>query len=318
MAHSDSYTEATPTDSTLSTSIDDEIVKSRRMYRERFAIDHKVSSSDDGSDVYGVHKKVTFEARISTPTEPTNSIATFYLKTGDYDAELRFVDERDVDNLIIMVGEVKMILGATVPAGWLGLNGDTIGSAASGATKAHANYEDLYKYLWNELADAEFPINGGRGASAAADWTANKYGTMPDARSRVPIGAGEGAGLTARTKGATGGAETQDVEHTHDAGTLSVPAHNHQWYNNLPSGVSADQSYNSGGTAVDLPLAAQSKSSGTPFVRRTADESSGPALDDCYTDNEAAATPTGSVANGGSTTQDVMNPWIALTMIIKY
>jgi microcystin-dependent protein len=316
MAHSENYTEASPTDSTLATSIDDEIVKSRRILRERFAVDHKIASSDDGTDKWGVHTKVTFEARITQPTEPTGAIATLYLKTGDYDSEIRFTDSRDVDNLIVMVGEVKMILGATIPGGWVALNGDTIGNPASGATLAHANYEDLYVYLWDELADSEFPIATGRGGSGAADFAANKAGTLPDARSRMPIGAGTGAGLSARTIGATGGGETVDIGHTHDAGTLAGPSHNHQWYDFVIG--SHDKTYNSGGTGIDLP---SSVSKTDRYLTLDTDGGVGALTRlgaDVFTDLDGTGAVTGSTASGGSATQDVMNPWIAFTYIIKY
>jgi microcystin-dependent protein len=314
MAHSENYTEASPTDSTLATSIDDEIVKSRRILRERFAVDHKIASSDDGTDKWGVHTKVTFEARITQPTEPTGAIATLYLKTGDYDSEIRFTDSRDVDNLIVMVGEVKMILGATIPGGWVALNGDTIGNPASGATLAHANYEDLYVYLWDELADSEFPIATGRGGSGAADFAANKAGTLPDARSRVPIGAGTGAGLTARTIGATGGAESLDLEHAHAVGSLQIAAHNHQWNDLVDSGN--HRSFNSGGTPQNMT--GLGGGSGDIGIHIGDDGSYAILTADQYTANEAAASVTGTMDNALSATQDIMNPWIAFTYIIKY
>lgn len=55
------------------------------------------------------------------------------------------------------------------------LNGRTIGSAASGATeRANADCEDLYVFCWNEFSDTLAPVTGGRGASALADFQANK------------------------------------------------------------------------------------------------------------------------------------------------
>lgn len=314
MAHSENYTEASPTDTTLSTSIDDEIVKSRRMQRERFAVDHKAASTDDGSDVYGVHKKITFEARIAQPTEPANSIATFYLKTGDYDAEIRFTDERDVDNLIVMVGEVKMILGSSVPGGWLALNGDTLGDSTSGADHAGDDYKNLFYYLYGQLADSEAPVSGGR-TDVATDWNAHKTLTMPDARGRVLIGAGTGAGLTARTIGATGGGETKDVSHQHTAGTLEN-SHNHQWYDRGPNNQ-PDYSYDSNGVVTPITKASGVKDAGECYIFPYSSGGTVDHMNDFYTKEDASAL-SGSVATAGSATQDVMNPWIALTYLIKY
>ena len=81
-------------------------------------------------------------------------------------------------------------MGYTLPEGWLALNGETIGNATSGADNAHADFEELFTFLWEELADAQAPVSTGRGANAAADWAASETLTMPDSRARMPIGVG--------------------------------------------------------------------------------------------------------------------------------
>ena len=69
----------------------------------------------------------------------------------------------------------------TAPAGWVRCNGRTIGSASSGATeRANADAEDLFLFLWTNFADAQCAVSSGRGASAAADWAANKTIALPD------------------------------------------------------------------------------------------------------------------------------------------
>jgi len=56
----------------------------------------------------------------------------------------------------------------------------TIGSATSGATaRANADTLALYTQLWNAMSDADCPVAGGRGASAAADFAANKKIQLP-------------------------------------------------------------------------------------------------------------------------------------------
>jgi hypothetical protein len=45
------------------------------------------------------------------------------------------------------VGDVKSTISTTAPAGWLMLNGDTIGSAASAATLTSEHYEELFAVL---------------------------------------------------------------------------------------------------------------------------------------------------------------------------
>lgn len=270
MAHSESYTESENLNNDLAVlSIDNEEQKGRRMLRERLAVDHKLESTDDGSDKWGIHKKVTFEAKIASPSLPTGSVSALFPKTGDKDSELRY-KAGAVDHKIVAVGDVKFKLGSTADDGWLAVNGDSIGPTGSGATHTGDQYKDLFTYLWNELADAQFPINGGRGASADADWTAGKYGTMPDARSRMPIGAGQGAGLTSRTIGDVGGGETKDLSHTH---------------------------------------------TGTTDEDTKSPEDEGGGANTC---SSYQHTHTFTTDSAGSATQDVMNPWIALTMFIKY
>lgn len=71
--------------------------------------------------------------------------------------------------------------------GWLRLDGRTIGSAASGATsRANGDTFALYSALWAEYDNTRLPIqtSGGvaglRGASAAADFAANKRMPLPN------------------------------------------------------------------------------------------------------------------------------------------
>ncbi len=73
------------------------------------------------------------------------------------------------------VGDVKASSSATEPQGWLFLNGDTIGNAASGATAlADATAEALFVFLWNNQDNTNCPVSTGRGVSGAADFAADK------------------------------------------------------------------------------------------------------------------------------------------------
>lgn len=99
------------------------------------------------------------------------------------------------------------------------LDGRTIGSAASGANNASDDYEDVYTVLWDNLADSEAAVSSGRGASAAADFAADKTLTLPDFSGRVP-GALDNMSGTSRnvitntaadTAGKTMGAETATI-----------------------------------------------------------------------------------------------------------
>jgi len=106
-------------------------------------------------------------------------------------------------------GTVSDYIGSTAPSGWLFLDGRTIGSASSGATnRANADTQALYELLWNSMANAEAPVSSGRGASAAADFAANKTITIPDARGRVIAGR-DNMGGTAANRLTSGGAKSQ-------------------------------------------------------------------------------------------------------------
>ncbi len=122
-------------------------------------------------------------------------------------------------------GDIRPSFRSTPPAGWLLLNGSSLGDTGSGATYTGTVYQALYEHLWGNLDDTAAPVAGGRGASGSADWNAGKALTMPDARGRAPIGAGQGAGLTNRVVGRTGGAET------HQLTEAEMPAHTHTYTN---------------------------------------------------------------------------------------
>jgi hypothetical protein len=94
---------------------------------------------------------------------------------------------------IIPVGTIWDYTGAhTVdPDGFLNLCNEYSGSARSisntaGTGTLHDDkYEALFLHLWTNYGNTECPVSGGRGASAAADWAANKDIKLPDYRGRV-------------------------------------------------------------------------------------------------------------------------------------
>ena len=91
-----------------------------------------------------------------------------------------------VANALVPVGTIAMYGGASAPTGWLLCDGSSFSSGT---------YPNLNTVLSGT--------------------------TTPDLRGRVPVGVGTGTGLTARTLGATGGAET------HVLATSEMPSHRH-------------------------------------------------------------------------------------------
>lgn len=119
-------------------------------------------------------------------------------------------------------GDAKLTYKTVADAGWVMLNDGTIGSATSGATTlASAAAQALFTLLWNNILNTYCPVSGGRGASPATDWTANKTIGLPIALGRAIAVAGVGAGLTAWALGQTFG------EETHLLTVNEIPSHIH-------------------------------------------------------------------------------------------
>lgn len=64
--------------------------------------------------------------------------------------------------------------------GFVYMNDGTIGNAASGGTtRANADTENLFIWLWENTSNNYCPVSGGKGANAAADFAANKTIRIP-------------------------------------------------------------------------------------------------------------------------------------------
>ena len=143
-----------------------------------------------------------------------------------------FADSGGVAISGMPTGAMMMYGATTAPTGWARCNGRTIGNASSAATeRANADTSSLYSFLWTHYADSVCAVSTGRGASAAADYAANKTIALPDLRGRAFFGLDDmGATAASRlgtiitsqtTNGASGGTET----HTLTAAQMPVHAH---------------------------------------------------------------------------------------------
>lgn len=126
---------------------------------------------------------------------------------------------------LVATGDLKARYGTGNLTGFVRANGRTIGSATSGASeRANSDCQTLFEFLWAE--DANLAVSTGRGASANADWVANKTIALPDWRGRAlafldDMGNSAAGQLTASyfgaaatTLGAAGGTESKALATT--------------------------------------------------------------------------------------------------------
>ena len=110
----------------------------------------------------------------------TDNLTAGYVAVVNPDNTISYEDPVDVF-AIAHTGDIKFTLKSTADDGWV-LNHDdfSIGSAASGAAaRANADTEDLFLLIWNSISDTYAPVGGGRGASAQADFDADKVISLP-------------------------------------------------------------------------------------------------------------------------------------------
>ena len=216
-------------------------------------------------------------------------------------------------------GSVQMFAGSTSPSGWLLCDGSAVNRTTYGAL---------------------FATIGVTYGSGDGSTTFN----LPDMRSRMPIGAGTGTGLTNRTLGGSGGGETKAIN------SANLPTHTHTIDHDHPATGSGTESadhahYTSGGTG--LPDANHSHAIGIRFAGYAgggngmyiadggfpAQYNSGTVSawhahswgnwsggrNAAHTHTTDLGNFTGSSGNGGfaNTPLDVVNPFLSLNFIIK-
>lgn len=122
---------------------------------------------------------------------------------------------------ILQTGDTLWVPVIGTRTGFVRANGRTIGSGASGATeRANADTQDLFEFCWNTYSNTICAVSGGRGASAAADFSANKTLTLYSMRGRAAFGFDDMGGsaasvISGATTYATGGAATVTLTTAH-------------------------------------------------------------------------------------------------------
>lgn len=134
---------------------------------------------------------------------------------------------------LVPTGALQYFARTTAPTGWLVVNGMTIGNGASGGTaRANSDTEDLYTILWESFSNTLLPIQDSsgsastRGASAAADYAANKRLPLPDDQGLFLRALSTSS---ARDTGRAFGSVQEDEfqSHTHEGTTETDGNHTH-------------------------------------------------------------------------------------------
>jgi microcystin-dependent protein len=169
-------------------------------------------------------------------------------------------------SLLVPTGAVMPYAGSSAPGGWALCNGDSL------STTTYSTLFAIVGYTY-----------GGAGGTF----------NVPDLRSRMPLGAGAGAGLTTRALAATGGQESisQVPPHTHN---ITDTGHVHGYQFPIPQSIAA------GGLIGDTVAEDQRPEN----------------------NSTTSSSPTGITINNTGTNiaagnVDVMNPFLVLNYIIK-
>ena len=197
------------------------------------------------------------------------------------------------------IGVIRFFAGSVVPNGWLLCNGSAI---------SRKTYGDLFKVIGTTY---------GSGNS-------NDTFTLPDMRGRIPICAGTGTSLTARTLGSNVGAETVALSeanmasHTH-ATTVGTQTANHT-HSGTSGTVSADHTHGWGRNvgsfgSYGLRDGANRSANGTPNTQGANQDHS-----HATTTGTESANHNHTVTNsstGGGTAFGIIPPAIVVNFIIK-
>jgi microcystin-dependent protein len=252
-------------------------------------------------------------------TAPASGVllgGAIYTFTYDSSADAWIVE--GAPSVVEPTGTLRAYVGTTAPAGYVRANGRTIGNGSSGGTeRANADTEALFTLLWNSYADAQAAVSSGRGASAAADYAANKTIALPDLRGRSLFGLDDmggsaagrlanASGISETTNGATGGADTVTLV------TANLPSHTHSF--------SATTSSNGAHTHTVSPAEGTIYALGTSGDSRIWQGGDTAGVTTLSTDSQGAHTHTvsGTTGSQGSgTAVDNIPPFFLTTWLIK-
>ena len=165
---------------------------------------------------------IQIDMPLGAPCDILFTKPALFLGSVDPDTEFDSYDMIDSIDQTPRCGDVKATYWSSAPLGWMPMNDSTIGNTGSGATPPYAGQFmfQLYKTIWDAVSNTYAPVAGGRGATAQADFIANKALTLPLSLGRSIAATGMGAVL-----GQNAGANSA----TFTIGAANLPPHSHTY-----------------------------------------------------------------------------------------
>lgn len=145
-------------------------------YTAGLEIKLKIANTNTGASVVNVNSLGNKNIKLLNGNDPNpGDIPSGLVAVLIYDG-VNFQLQNPATSVVgFTTGDAKLTLKTTADNGWVLSNDGTIGNASSSATtRANADTASLFEFLWNTFSDAIAPVSSGRGASAAADFAANK------------------------------------------------------------------------------------------------------------------------------------------------
>ena len=162
-----------------------------------------------------------------TPLSMTGAYDSYTIKTS---ADHWYITNSATKSAQFQTGWWTYTIDTAAPPGWLLYNPGTvypdtatIGDATSGASvRSNADCETLFKKIWNNITNPSSnnicPVDGGKGASADADWLAHKKIHLPFIGERVLASRGNKQLASFEGEAAHTLAVTETPYHTHTIG----------------------------------------------------------------------------------------------------
>lgn len=191
--------------------------------------------------------------------------------------------------LLVPTGTIMPYAGPISNLGhWLFCDGDSV---------SRSTYQALFQVIGTTYG--------------VGDSSDNTTFNVPDFKGRMPLGAGNGSGLTSRTLGNAGGQEviTEVPKHSHTGTTDSSGSHTHS--SNATGDFGITQQLSNGGhdSVTGVNFDGEGTEGGELDLKNN---------HDLTINSSGEHTHTFTTNNTGSETVNIMNPYLVVNFIIKY